>query len=99
MRKFWVSWYSRGSFTWDGPWWISGSLLIGAVECHTICAAVCAIDGEHAEQLIINAHDAPCCPPEFRFVVEKDADWEPGADRFPRADWMRWPWPPPAAAV
>lgn len=89
-RPFWVRWYGDSAFEYHGPWWISGES-----EDHRIfVAAVMARDEEHAKDIIEDAHDDGCFPAEWSFVEERPPDWDPFAsDRFPRADWMQWPWP------
>lgn len=100
MKPFWVSWYQRpdkhGSFTWHGPWWISGYRL--EPEAATICAAVMAKGPNHAKKLIRLAHDYKRLRVEWRFAEERPADWSPFNGRFPRAKWMQWPWPKAAKA-
>ena len=93
-RPFWVSWYAHAvPFEWNGPWWISGCRGDGV---DTICAAVMATSEEDARQKIVKAHDKPV-ELEWRFSNEQAADWMPFCERFPGADWMRWPWPTESA--
>ena len=87
MKKWWVSWYSVGSFTLESPWWNTGCRVGGQV---IFCAAVIAPSEEGAKGLIVRAHDDDV-DIEWRFCYEKDGDWEPFGERFPRAYWMRWP--------
>lgn len=93
LKPFWVSWYAdrEVSFEWPGPWWVSGYEL-GGQERSTICAAVMATDAGHAQRLIFESHDT-FVEIEWRFANERAADWAPFCDRFPRAEWMLWPFP------
>lgn len=99
MKPFWVSWYSVGPFTWEGPWWVSGERWAydkdgNDVSTDTIVAAVMAESAEDAMAKIVAAHDDKTATFEWRFAEERGADWNPFAnDRFPRGDWMKWPWP------
>lgn len=98
---YWVSWYGTPvTFTWHGPWWISGYRYAERngeeVEQPTICAAVSAQSEDHARQLIADAHDTPV-EIEWRFTQPCPAGWTPFSSRFRRKEWMRWPWPTGAA--
>lgn len=92
---WWVSWVQpkelHSSFEYHGPWWISGEDDEG--HAYTICAAVMAKDEEAAKRVILDAFDAE--PGELTWRFAKERDGSPFSDRFPRADWMRWPWPGP----
>lgn len=90
MSRYWVSWYSKhmGEFELHSPWWISGYRCDD--EAQTVCAAVIAEDEQGAMAAIVDAHDDPTVEIEWRFCNERDKDWSPFCDRFPRADWMRW---------
>lgn len=91
MKSWWVSWWgANGAFEYHGPWWISGEREDG-LPC--FCAAVRAKDEAGAKRVIEKAHDPGCSPGEWRFVSVRLRGWEPFSDRFPRADWMKWPWP------
>lgn len=94
MRRWWVSWYADGdtSFEWHGPWWISGHRPMDRSTAHTIVAAVVADDADDAKAKIVAAHDKTV-DLEWRFREARNDDWSPFCERFPRADWMRWPWP------
>jgi hypothetical protein len=91
-----VSWYAHPKVGWEyhGPWWVSGRRPID--EDWTMqdmcCAAVVAECEEAAKQVIVDSHDEPV-ELEWRFVEARGDAWEPFCDRFPRAGWMRWPWP------
>ena len=90
--RWWVSWYSPaelyGKFELHSPWWISGEDADGR---HTICAAILAHTEHEAQQLVKESYD-DCPPPiEWRFVSDRPANWSPFCDRFPKADWMKWP--------
>lgn len=92
MKRFWLSWYSTrmGDFELHWPWWVSG--IRCSDDAETVCAAVIAEDEDAAWQVIIDSHDEPK-PKELekRFCNERDDDWLPFCDRFPRDDWMQWP--------
>ena len=95
MTPFWVSWYAnKVPFTWHGPWWESGWRLSqdGSGDTATIVAAVMAASEEDAKARIVAAHDC-AVEPEWRFCNQRESDWAPFCDRFPRADWMKWPYP------
>lgn len=101
-RPYWVSWYSVGDFTYEGPWWISGKacqlLADGSIkDIDMLVAAVMATSEENAKQIIVDAHADKAAKIEWRFVNEKAADWDPFCSRFERQDWMQWPWPEPVA--
>lgn len=103
-RPYWVSWYSAGDFTYEGPWWISCNELSlhpdGSEESRRIlCAAVMAKSEDDAKRIIANAHDDKTLEIEWRFVEERAADWLPLSSRFERQDWMKWPWPEPVAST
>ena len=85
--RWWVSWYGAGAFTYDGPWWISGSDLEGRA---TIVAAVVADSADDARQTIVAAHDSALPLIEWRFVEARGQRWSPFSSRFPRAGWMSW---------
>lgn len=94
---FWVSWYARaeyGEFELHSPWWISGWRL--SDDARTICAAVMASDEEAAQEAVYASYDVRPSGIEFRFVEPQDSYWIQFSDRFPRADWMRWPEMQPA---
>jgi hypothetical protein len=92
--RWWVSWYSApGPFEYHGPWWITGQEIGGAAR-RTIVAAVLAPSADDAKAIIHAAHDEPRPTViDWRFVTPQPADWSPFGERFPRADWMRWPDP------
>lgn len=91
-RRWWLSWYhdrTRGfeltSPWWTSPWWISREGF------DIICAAVVAASRHAAEEIILSAYDDRPDGLRWRFAEEQAANWSPFGDRFPRADWMRWP--------
>lgn len=95
--KYWISWYhnhaKHGEFELHSPWWVSGGDLDGN---DTIVAAV-EVDivredeGPEAARIAIHqAYDNPPMSLEWRFCNERDADWSPFCDRFPKAAWMQW---------
>lgn len=96
LKPFWVSWWGDRDveFTWHGPWWISGwrGAYGGDDDQPSICAAVMATDQEHAMRQLVDAHDRQVTL-EWRSANEREAGWQPWSDRFPRAGWMKWPWP------
>ena len=93
MKNFWVSFWCQDltKFEYHGPWWVSGS---DAENRSSVCAAVRALDETGAKKTLENCFDTGYFVDEFRFVTEKnDPGWEPFADRFQRAGWMKWPYP------
>ncbi len=94
MKTFWVSWYDHlyGKWEWHGPWWVSGYRL--SDDAGIVCAAVSAKSEQAAREAIFEAHDERPADLDFRFVEERDCDWNPLANdggRFPPRNWMRWP--------
>lgn len=94
-RNWWVSWYSTadmGERKLSSPWWKSGQRGDGA---STICAAIRAVSPEEVRLKVAAAYDIkienPLTQIEWRFINQRDEKWEPFNDRFPRADWMKWP--------
>ena len=87
MKKWWISWYDAGGFTLESPWWNTGCRIGGQA---TFCAAVIASSEEEAKEQIVGAHDDIPSGIEWRFCDEKQGDWGPFGERFPRAYWMRW---------
>lgn len=96
MRNYWISWIHcieiMGKFELHSPWWISGSIWFGEqdTEADTICAAIKAFSEEDALELIYKCYDIRPEEIEFRFCNERNSDWQPFSDRFPRAKWMKW---------
>jgi hypothetical protein len=94
MKRWWVRWYGAApeSFEYHGPWWISGW---GGSDLDTPIhvAAVCAETQRRAELVIEQAYDRPGGVLDWSFANERSDDWEPFCDRFPRAEWMKWPYP------
>lgn len=94
MNRYWISWYSMtplSEFEYHGPWWVSG---YDAEDNPTVCAAVVAENEEVAEEIILGSYDHPeNTDVRWRFAEERDSSWEPFTQRFPQADWMKWPWP------
>lgn len=95
-RNYWVSWYSTaemGEWELHSPWWKSG--VRGSDHAATICAAIRAISPEEVRRKVAAAYDVrienPLTDIEWRFINQRADDWEPFTDRFPRADWMKWP--------
>ena len=88
-RLFWASWYAHPlvSYTLHSPWWVSGTRLDGSP---VICAAIEADSSYAAIDAVIDAHDT-MVELEWRFVEARPEGWSPFSERFPRADWMRWP--------
>lgn len=97
MKPFWVSFWIHedelSKFEYNGPWWISGEDMRSRTS---IVAAVMAESPEDAQEVIIAAHDDKKVPDEWRFVEERESDWNPLANksgRFESDVWMKWPWP------
>lgn len=97
LTAFHLRWYGRGSFEYEGPWWETG-FEPGENGRRTFVAAVMAFDAEAAKEVIVRAHDQPA---EWggEWSWARVLDGEPFSDRFPRAGWMRWPWPLGAPAL
>lgn len=95
LKAFWVSWYApielHKTFEYHGPCWISGET--GDGDAYTVCAAVMAKDEDDAQRIIASAFDQPPGDLDWRFHEERDAEWSPFSGRFPKADWMLWPFP------
>ena len=92
MSLYWISWYSTnemGGWELHRPWWISGRRLPD--EAATICAAIPADSEDDAKLQVEMAYDAPLKEIEWRFCKIQAEDWGPFSDRFPKADWMKWP--------
>ena len=91
-KPYWVSFImpvkEKPKFEYHGPWWTTGHTDDGRV---TVCAAVVATSEAAAKRVIVTAHDDEFVP-KWRFCDEKPEDWNPFDHRFPRAEWMRWPW-------
>lgn len=95
-HPWWVSWYGNGEFTYHGPWWCTGYApnSNGEYTIPIFCAAVMADSEAGAQQVIRDAHDDPRDGIDsWRFTDLCPTHWEPFTGRFPRAAWMRWPWP------
>ena len=99
MKSFWISWFgTAGPWTLESPWWISGYRIVAdrmafdeQREEPTVCAAVRASNEGEAKRIIREAHDAKPTELEWRFCEERPEGWTPFTDRFPKADWMKWP--------
>lgn len=93
-RPWWVSWYTSPSneFEYHGPWWITGSET-GYNPDVIYCAAVMADTEQAAQEIIRHSFDDRTTPIRWRFTEDAEPGWEPFTDRFPRREWMRWPWP------
>jgi len=95
VKKFWVSWYTctktMGPFTLYTPWWISGETDEEPARS-IVCAAIKARDDSHVRELIHNGYDKSSGSVEFRFIIEKNDDWEPYTDRFQEDLRMRQYW-------
>lgn len=104
----WYAWPLQfDGFEYHGPWWVSGygyfRLPDGEeIEVPVMVAAVKAADLEAAKDVIVQAHDNKALTATdfnehggqtWRLQSEKPDDWSPFSDRFPRADWMQWPYP------
>lgn len=100
MKRWWVSWHGEAPFTLRWPWWISGfGLTVNRFafdeerERLSFCAAVIAPDRQAAADIIVAAHDTAPRDLEWRFLEERPDDWSPFSERFPKANWMKWPSP------
>ena len=98
LKPFWVSWYGKGTtfqFEYHGPWWIAGETE--EIEPRKIfCAAVMAEDANEAWMVIVDGHDREALAEERvekRFASRRNKNWSPFSDRFPAAEWMKWPYP------
>lgn len=94
MRPFWISWQSSENFELHHPWWVSGyaaNKTTGHYDVMIVCAAVLAENKEGAKKAVLDAFGSPPKDIEWRFVIEQNQGWSPFCDRFPRADWMKWP--------
>lgn len=92
LKRFWLSWEhvtDGPTFELHSPWWVSGETFSG--ERQMICAAVLAQSEEAARKLIEASYDPGGAVAEWRFCNEREPDWTPFCDRFPRAKWMHWP--------
>lgn len=97
MKRWWISWYGNGTpFTLDSPWWISG--YRGSDGVPTFCAAVVAEDEKSAKAVVAMAYDKPW-DVDWRFANERDSNWSPFCERFPKTDWMTWPPVAPPSGV
>lgn len=97
MKRWWLSFYAcvpLKHFEYHGPWWISGEIC-DTVGTQIVCLAVVARDESSAIEIIRRAYDHKKRPAilDLRFCEERSAQWKPFTDRFPKANWMRWPWP------
>lgn len=105
VTRWWVRWYGlpEDSFEYEGPWWISG--YAGTEDMTPIFVAAVVADSVEAAQKVIESSydDGPAGVHEWSFVNGRPDDWEPFCDRFPRAKWMKWPYPdaapPPSAGT
>lgn len=89
-RPWWVSWYSPlplSTFELHSPWWVSG---YDADDRPTMCAALRADNEFAALAAVFAAYDDPPQTIEWRFYEEREADWSPFCDRFPKKAWMAW---------
>lgn len=104
MKFYWVSFYAPGGdmqgFEYHGPWWVSGyemneDLDHGVkADVPIIVAAVMATDEAAAYETLRLAFDEQERPRTLRERFANEKDWgEPYSDRFPKASWMKWPWP------
>lgn len=90
MNKYWISWIHEetyGSFELYLPWWCTG---YDSEDNSLICAAILAYNEEEAVNKIESSYDAKPQHIIFRFIDEKEKEWSPFNDRFPKADWMKW---------
>jgi hypothetical protein len=93
--NFWISFWVQDEhlqkFEYHGPWWITGY----SIGCTSICAAVRADNEMHSKAIMCRAFDEKPLVSQisWRFCEPRPDDWEPFGSRFPRGDWMIWPWP------
>lgn len=96
VKRYWCRFYAltseMPSFEYHGPWWVSGHTADDPEQV-TICAAVCADSGDQAHALLDACFDPGHSMVGLDFCNQRADDWEPFSERFPRADWMRWPFP------
>lgn len=90
--RYGVSWVvPPGSFEYDGPWWMNGKTGEGR---SVVYAAVVAATPEAAKKVISDAHGIDSgMSIEWGTIYEEADDWSPFCERFPRASWMKWPYP------
>jgi len=99
MRSWWMRFYVDAAemphFEYHGPWWTSGYApdADGNYTRHIICAAVVAASEVDARRVIEGAFDAGHTLAQWDASMLTRPDWTPFSDRFPREEWMRWPWP------
>lgn len=94
MKNYWISWYHHmddGPFEYHGPWWVSGFAF--DPDRDIIVAAIQAESEDAAWTFLQNIYDTPLEDIDRRFINEQEDDWNPLelSDRFPAADWMKWP--------
>lgn len=94
-RFYWCSFYAdnapMSAFEYHGPWWRSG---YGPNDEEIICAAVMAESGTDAMEVLRQAFDEAERPEKLTERFAEPKGWSsPYTDRFPKADWMQWPWP------
>lgn len=100
-RFYWCSFYADNApltaFEYHGPWWISG-YAAGAnheYDQPIIVAAVAAESEVAAMEVLRLAFDAERPASLTQRFCEPKGWAEPYSERFPKADWMQWPWPAP----
>jgi hypothetical protein len=92
MKKYSVSWFHTSNltpFTLSFPWWVSGTRMGDGAE--SICAAIVAQSEEEVMNYITSIYDTPPPDIEWRLIREMKKDESPFSERFPKADWMKWP--------
>lgn len=90
-KRWWVSWYSKGSFSLESPWWIERHDSPDTLEVKFLAfAAVVAPDEDAARKVVLDAHHEERPKVMWRFVLQQPSTWSPFSDRFPRQDWMKW---------
>lgn len=99
-HPYWISWYGRnGTFEYEGPWWITGQTMDDPPQ-DIFCAAVKGYDEDDAWSTIFNAHDEGAVEKhgiQMRFVSRRNKNWSPFQERYPKAEWMKWPYPEEAS--
>ncbi len=95
--RYWCRFYlftaELPSFEYHGPWWITGTTDSSFGEQSVVCAAVVADSEDAARTVLRKCFDPGHGLIEWSFVEQRPDDWEPFTDRFPRRDWMKWPFP------
>ena len=90
MNNYWISWWHDKEFSpfeLHSPWWVSGE---AHDDAKSICAAIKADNEHEARQIVLACYDSLPDTLRFRFNEQKENDWSPFNERFPKAEWMKW---------